>query len=400
MEYLGRYRALAAERGGELLSQRYIGCRYKHEWRCAEGHEWAALPSNVKKGTWCPKCRMKGSGAKRTADNLARGRAAAEARGGKCLATENGPSARKVQWECAEGHRWEATNGNVILHGTWCPTCFNERKGEPTIADNLTAARRIAAGHGGDCLEDQNFSIHDHVRWICAEGHEWDAVFYSVRRGRWCKLCAGAKRSATMVHDNLPRARRIANKRGGECLAEENFPVSAKISWRCEEGHEWAAQFNNVANGSWCPRCRNKSESYCHQVLEALFPRSGFERNVRSLAWLGTGLGGQSLELDIYSADLRLALGFNGFLHDGPVEAYGGAGHHARIVEHDRRKAEACAEEGVCLIVVSFADVSRNRRQADPRLVAEAIWRAVADLGYAPGIHLPTKEDLLAALGL
>lgn len=44
MAYLERYRAVAAERGGELLSQRYIGCRSKLEWKCAEGHVWQALP--------------------------------------------------------------------------------------------------------------------------------------------------------------------------------------------------------------------------------------------------------------------------------------------------------------------------------------------------------------------
>jgi hypothetical protein len=29
-----------------------------HTWRCAEGHEWMANPSNVRQGSWCPVCSL------------------------------------------------------------------------------------------------------------------------------------------------------------------------------------------------------------------------------------------------------------------------------------------------------------------------------------------------------
>jgi len=25
-------------------------------WRCAEGHEWSALPERIRRGAWCPMC--------------------------------------------------------------------------------------------------------------------------------------------------------------------------------------------------------------------------------------------------------------------------------------------------------------------------------------------------------
>lgn len=49
-------RALAAERGGRCLATKYVNDPTNLRWRCAEGHEWDASPSNVKKGTWCPEC--------------------------------------------------------------------------------------------------------------------------------------------------------------------------------------------------------------------------------------------------------------------------------------------------------------------------------------------------------
>jgi hypothetical protein len=50
-------RALGRERGGECLSRIYVNSQTKLRWRCKEGHEWEAAPSNVKhNATWCPKC--------------------------------------------------------------------------------------------------------------------------------------------------------------------------------------------------------------------------------------------------------------------------------------------------------------------------------------------------------
>lgn len=49
-------RALAISRGGKCLSMKYVNSYTKLLWRCAVGHEWEAMPNNIKKGAWCPKC--------------------------------------------------------------------------------------------------------------------------------------------------------------------------------------------------------------------------------------------------------------------------------------------------------------------------------------------------------
>ena len=45
---------IAAERGGELLSDRYENAKSKLWWRCgACGNEWPSTPDSVKSGSWC-----------------------------------------------------------------------------------------------------------------------------------------------------------------------------------------------------------------------------------------------------------------------------------------------------------------------------------------------------------
>lgn len=72
--------AIAAERGGQLLSTRGIGPNARLLWRCAKGHEWVSKPTSVATGRrWCHQCRLLGIEAMQ---------ALAAERGGKCVSTE------------------------------------------------------------------------------------------------------------------------------------------------------------------------------------------------------------------------------------------------------------------------------------------------------------------------
>lgn len=50
-------RALATKRGGKCLSNNYINAHSKLRWQCNKGHIWEATPHAVKNSkTWCPVC--------------------------------------------------------------------------------------------------------------------------------------------------------------------------------------------------------------------------------------------------------------------------------------------------------------------------------------------------------
>jgi hypothetical protein len=54
-----RLRALAAERGGKLISAAYVDANTALEWECAFGHTWQALPDDVTR-CWCKECASEG----------------------------------------------------------------------------------------------------------------------------------------------------------------------------------------------------------------------------------------------------------------------------------------------------------------------------------------------------
>lgn len=113
---------LAISRGGKCLSTEYSNKDKHLLWECVKGHQWKASFSNVSHGgTWCPKCS-------RVKNSLEEMQEIARSRGGKCLSEKYINIITKLEWECAEGHRWWATPNNVIKLNSWCAKCFYARR--------------------------------------------------------------------------------------------------------------------------------------------------------------------------------------------------------------------------------------------------------------------------------
>jgi hypothetical protein len=115
--------ARAAEEGGKCVSTQYFGATELHEWECARKHRWKALPYQVLKGTWCPKCAKSGRASKYTIEHF---KELARAKGGECLSDQYDGIFGKLSWRCKHGHEWEAP-AKSIQDGRWCRKCWYER---------------------------------------------------------------------------------------------------------------------------------------------------------------------------------------------------------------------------------------------------------------------------------
>ena len=109
-------RTIAARHGGKCLSDAYLGGKTKLLWQCAEGHQWEAIPNNVKTGYWCPHCAGNARG------QIHEMAAIARKRGGECLSDTYINSHTPLFWRCADEHQWQASPNN-IKSGKWCPYC-------------------------------------------------------------------------------------------------------------------------------------------------------------------------------------------------------------------------------------------------------------------------------------
>lgn len=113
--------ATATARGGECLSKEYRNTSTKLHWRCADGHKWSATPGHIRSGRWCPECKRLRSGASQRL-SIKHAHDLAKNHGGKCLSLAYKNALTTMEWQCAAGHRWEATY-NKVQQQHWCPFC-------------------------------------------------------------------------------------------------------------------------------------------------------------------------------------------------------------------------------------------------------------------------------------
>jgi hypothetical protein len=241
---------IAKLRGGECLSTRYVKAAAPLLWRCALGHRWrASLASVTRRNTWCPTC----AGNRKL--ELADLRKLARERGGRCLSRHYVNGRTPLLWECAFGHRWKAAaeqvKGGLHKKGTWCPKCYDQRR---TFRPRGTVEEMqvLARSRGGIFLSRNYLGSRARHAWECALGHRWRAVSGNIKRGNWCPVCAGNRKSS------LRDYRALAIRRGGKCLSTTYTNNDNKLRWRCSMGHEWRATGSSVRRGSWCARCAHK----------------------------------------------------------------------------------------------------------------------------------------------
>ena len=249
---LARLQQAAGARGGTCLSDAYTTTEARYRFRCAEGHEWETRGRLVLDGAWCRSC----AGSQRRAEQrppeqeLARLRAAAEAKGGVCLDTVYRGLNEKHRFRCAQGHEW-LTLGALVLKGAWCRRCASADKGvRRRREDGLQQLQALAAERGGQCLSTEYKGINHPVRLRCANGHEWEVKAASPLRGKWCRFC-----NADAHRLSIADAHAAAAARGGQCLSETYVDAKSRLAWLCDRGHHWLANLNNIRTGHWCPQC-------------------------------------------------------------------------------------------------------------------------------------------------
>lgn len=271
-------RNLAENKGGRLLTRRYVNAVTPLEWQCKCGHRWRATANSVKNnGTWCPAC------ARNRHDTLETMHQLAAKHGGVCLSTEYVNQVTKLKWRCQDGHEWEAIPRNVKNLWQWCPYCSRQKiwsPGHSQSSARLAELSRIATERGGKCLSNSYRNASEKLLWQCAHDHDWAASASNIKRGKWCPFCAGLRVWAPETTESdarLEQLRAVAKDRGGLCLAERYEGQGKKVLWRCAEGHRWTAKPSHVLHSrSWCPECAKTIAGYRRpkqKVQVALCPR-------------------------------------------------------------------------------------------------------------------------------
>jgi len=291
---------LATQKGGQCLSETYENCNKKINWECKLGHKWEAKPYHVVAGSWCPRCAQISLGKKNRKYSIQDMQNIATKREGKCLSSAFVSVMSKLEWQCRDGHKWDAIPSS-IMRGSWCPHCrylgetkcryvferIFESKFPKTKIDNATLEL------DGYCRKLQiafEYQGQQHYRYIPYFHRTAESFSKSQLRDKqkfkWCRanninlvivpywenktdnqLSQFIQNQTGLFTDvdwsdfyqfssQLEKFRKIAIERGGKLISEKYEGVMSKLEWECKEGHRWEAIPDSViGKGRWCPYC-------------------------------------------------------------------------------------------------------------------------------------------------
>jgi hypothetical protein len=348
-------KAHASARGGSCLSLSY---EKRLRFSCLNGHEWSTTWEKVRRQQWCGQC----SGTHPTGEwrqaQLIEAVQYAISHGGHAQPSESAPSRRHFQFRCQAGHEWVADWSQVQKRKSWCGACSRSAASKARAAAHGRLLAVLAA-KGGALLSAFTKTSQQHV-FQCGEGHQWSARATNVLNGHWCHRCdRRALQNSPEVF--LEEARAVANRRGGLCLSSDYQGAKTKLRFRCGNGHEWDAQYNNVVNsGRWCPYCTKRSENLVRAFMQCVFGRPF---RSESPSWLNTDKG--RFTLDGYSNELKVAFEYQGVQHYQRVEHFHRAGSPKtleRQIERDAVVLELCKANNVRLLVVPPFPVGSDER--------------------------------------
>lgn len=336
---------LASKHGGCCLSEHFLGMNTKHLWECEQGHQWKAIPQNIKTlGRWCPVCGRANSDKNRRRHTIEDMQKLANSFGGLCLSSKFESVIKKLTWQCSEGHIWEA-DAHHIKYGRWCPVCAQKNRAEKRKSHTIQEMKTFAIDKGGRCLSPIFINVKQSILWECAKGHQWMANADNIiNGGKWCPVCAGNQAKT------LEEMQILASERGGKCLSNTYEGVNKKLVWECREGHRWETVPAVIFRGGWCPICSaGLGERICREFFEQLL---GHPFKKARPSWLRTSDGHQ-MELDGYSQSLKIAFEHQGTQHYNNVKYFHSSKSKLeKIKNNDQRKRDLCRDNGIILIEV------------------------------------------------
>lgn len=266
-----KYYELAEKQGLKWLGPPVKRVMDLTEWECSCGHRWLASFSNIQQSYLCPICGIQKSADSRRTKPESYHQLAAE-RGFKWLGPEVPRVQIKTQWQCANGHTWEAAY-NTIQQGSGCPECAIE----------IRAAKRrlrpedyqaLASERGLTIIEGIPRNNSEKAIWVCDKGHQWEATYNTVKKSGGCGHCSGA---ATKLERDYHA---LAQLNGFEWIGVElPFSTHTPTLWECNNGHVWETSYFSIQSGYGCHYCSGnarKSENDYH----ALARERGFQ-------WIG-----------------------------------------------------------------------------------------------------------------
>ncbi len=260
-------------------------------WVCDKGHEWqTVINDRSNKGYRCPYCAGKIVSEEY---NLLKmypeiAKQWHPVKNGILTPDKVTPgSNKKVWWVCDKGHEWQTAVYDRSNRGYRCPYCVGKKASKEYSLLKMypEIAKQWHPVKNGILTPDKvTPASNRRAWWLCANGHEWEAIIESRRRSNnRCPFCSRKKVSKeynlSVFYPEI--AKQWHPVKNGILTPDKVTPAShKKVWWLCTNGHEWEATINSkIRNKNRCPLCSRTRVSkeynlslFCPEIAKQWHP--------------------------------------------------------------------------------------------------------------------------------
>jgi len=198
-------------------------------------------------------------------------------------------SHKKCWFDCDCGHEFEMILRNINMRNSWCPYCAKPNK---KLCEDIQCNKcfeKSFASHekekywsSKNDLNPRQVAIKTHKKyWFdCDCSHTFEAILSDITQNNsWCSYCSNPPKRLCDCNICLnktfalnEKAKFWSNK--NTLLPNQVFKNSAVKFWfNCDKcSNEFESKLCHITHGSWCPKCKYKTENKLHDILKEIYP--------------------------------------------------------------------------------------------------------------------------------
>ena len=202
-------------------------------------------------------------------------------------------SHKKFWFDCDKcGHDFEKRLKDINLGLSWCPYCVIPTKKlcgncDSCYNKSFASHHRVSSWSSKNTLVPNMVALKTHKKyWFHCDkcGHDFEAILSDItNNGSWCSYCGNRQ---LCKEDNILNCISCYNKSFASIERSKNWSIknnkkpievfksSAEIFiFDCDKCNiEFKSRAGHITDGSWCPKCRYKTEEKIFKILGNIYP--------------------------------------------------------------------------------------------------------------------------------
>jgi very-short-patch-repair endonuclease len=278
-------------------------------------------------------------------------------------------SHKKFWFDCECGHTFDVQLNNINLLDRWCSYCANKKlcddKKCKICFDKCFASVDYSKNWSDKNIETP-FEVlkksHKKYWFECPRcEHPFQQILSHITRGNTCQYCHNR-----LLCDESKNCLSCFNKTfasidRSSCWSKKNlknpnevFKSTAEKFWfDCHKcGNEFESKLCHITDGSWCPKCRYKTEDKLFKILIEKYPTLKLQYKVD---WCKNV---KHLPFDFVIEERKIIIEIDGEQHFEQVAKW-------KTPEHNRKrdlyKMNCANENGFSIIRIIQEDIYKNK---------------------------------------